>query len=169
MTVAARFERQSDLEKALDAIDSRNGEAHIVEVMTPHPVPELEARLEPGHSPMGWIVLAAALTGATAAVLIQWLTAVDFPLHVGGRAVYDWPTYLVIGFESAVLAGGLAAFVGFFVTARLPRYHHPTFDIPDIETASLSDYWIIVRADAAGPVHEALRSAGGSVHDLEEA
>ena len=47
------------------------------------------------------------------------------------------------------LAASLAAFIGFFVIARLPQPWHPVFEIDGFERATIDRYWLAV--DAADP------------------
>jgi hypothetical protein len=48
-----------------------------------------------------------------------------------------------------VLAASLAAFIGFFVIARLPQPWHPVFEIEGFDRATIDRYWLAV--DAADP------------------
>ena len=43
-------------------------------------------------------------------------------------------------------AASLAAFIGFFVIARLPRPWHPVFEIDGFERATIDRYWLAVDA-----------------------
>lgn len=165
MTIAARFEHVADVRAAVE--DLPDGGTRVLEILSPHPVPELEPLVDPRPSRMGWVVFTAALLGAAAALLIQWLTTVDLPLNVGGRPVSDWPAFVVITFETAILVGGLTAFVGFFVVTRLPRFHHPTWDLQGIEHASRDSYWVIVESASAESVTEVMESHGGKTQTAE--
>ena len=48
-----------------------------------------------------------------------------------------------------VLFAGVAAFVLFFWTCRLPRLAHPLFRVAGFESASVDRFWLGVSADDA--------------------
>ena len=84
-------------------------------------------------------------------------------------------SYLIITFETAVLFGGIATFVGFFVAGRLPEPWNPLFEIDGFERASVDRFWLgvdvrdakylgaVTRADllATGPLRTELLIEGG--------
>ena len=95
-------------------------------------------------------VFIAGAIGGVLSYLIQWYAnAYTYPLDIGGRPAHAIPAFLIPTFEGTVLAASLAAFIGFFVIARLPQPWHPVFEIDGFERATIDRYWLAV--DAADP------------------
>ena len=95
-------------------------------------------------------VFIAGAIGGVLSYLIQWYAnAYSYPLDIGGRPAHAIPAFLIPTFEGTVLAASLAAFIGFFVIARLPQPWHPVFEIDGFERATVDRYWLAV--DAADP------------------
>jgi hypothetical protein len=116
-----------------------------VEAYTPFPLPELDDALAIGRTRIPYLVLLAAIAGASLSLLIQWWTnAFDYPLNVGGRPLSSLPTNVPIVFETTVLFAGITAFVSVLLGGRLPRLHHPVFDLPGFERTSIDRFWIVI-------------------------
>jgi hypothetical protein len=137
-----------------------------LDTFTPYPLPELDEALGVTRTrAIPAAVLAAALTGAAAAYLIQWWTsAVDYPLDVGGRPLHSAPAFVPVTFETAVLLGALAAFVALLIAARLPRLWSPVFEVEGFESASIDRFWVGVDLGDPGfsrrAIEAAMRDAG---------
>ncbi len=118
------------------------------------------------RSPLGWVVLAAGLAGAAAALLLIWWTgAVNYPLVIAGKPLFAFEFSIPITFELAVLLASFGAVVGMFVFNGLPRLYHPVFQHSRFERASDDRFLLAVEADgeafdAAGAA-ELLRALGG--------
>ena len=126
------------------------GYVHL-EAYTPFPIADLDAALAIPRTRIPFIVLGAGLTGAAVALLIQWWTnAIDYPINVGGRPLNSVPTHVPIVFETTVLFAAFAAFVSVLLAARLPRLHHPIFDLPGFERTSIDRFWIVIGDAFAG-------------------
>ena len=116
-----------------------------IEAYTPFPIADLDVALAIPRTKLPFVVLGAGLTGAAVAFLIQWWTnAIDYPINVGGRPLNSIPTHVPIIFETTVLFAAFAAFVSVFLAARLPRLHHPIFDLPGFERTSIDRFWIVI-------------------------
>lgn len=116
-----------------------------LEAYTPFQIPELDVELEIPRTKIPFIVLAAGLAGAGVALLIQWWTnAIDYPINVGGRPMFSIPADVPIVFETTVLFAGCTAFAAVLLANRLPRLHHPIFELPGFERTSIDRFWIVV-------------------------
>lgn len=140
-----------DLEHCRAAAVVFRGEGvRVVDAYLPFPDAGVLEALELPKSPLPKVVGASALLGGLVAYVIQWWTnAVDYPLDVGGRPVHPAPSFLLITFETAVLFGAMSAFFGLCFLCRLPRPHHPLFEIPGFERASVDRYFLLVNAGEA--------------------
>jgi ActD protein len=112
-----------------------------LESWTPYPVRGVVARLP--ESPVPWIMLVAGLGGAGLGYLFEWAcNAYSYPIDVGGRPLDSVPAFIPIAFESGVLAASVAGFLAIVGLSGLPRLHHPLFEVPGFERASVDRFWI---------------------------
>lgn len=118
-----------------------------MDAFTPFPVEELPEALGRTSSPIPWIVLAGGLLGGSSLFgLALWVSAVAYPLNVGGRPLNSWPSFVPPTFEGTVLFASFAAFLGVFYLSRLPRLHHPVFEIERFRRASTDSFFLLVES-----------------------
>jgi Protein of unknown function (DUF3341) len=128
-----------------------------LDTFTPYAVkPALEA-LELPYSRVTVFALVAGLCGAAGAYALEWwMNAYDYPINVGGRPPHSGPAFIPITFEMAVLFAGVTAFICALAFARLPRPHHPVFEVEGFESASIDRFWLGI--DAADPHFDRART-----------
>lgn len=96
---------------------------------TPYPVHGLDDAMGLKPSPLPYVCLGAGGVGAGLAMLMQWwMSAVDYPVRIGGKPYFSWPAFVPITFESFVLFAALATMGGMIVLAKLGRWHSPLHD-----------------------------------------
>jgi hypothetical protein len=140
----AEFDTPEAIERAVDSLRAL-GYARM-EAYTPHPIPQLEAKLGIARSRTPWVVLAGGATGAIFAFLLQyWLNGIDYPLNVGGRPLLSAPAFIPITFETTVLFASLAAFVTWLVVSRLPVLDDPILEVEGF-SASIDRFWLAIAA-----------------------
>jgi len=139
--IMAEFGAEGELEHAVVRLRER-GYTRL-EIYAPYPVEGATTLLYQTRPRLNWVVFCAATAGALLALAVQWFTnAFDYPLNVGGRPLFSLPAWIPVTFELAVLAGGLAAFIGLLVSIGLPRLWHPVFEVPGFERASVDRFWV---------------------------
>ena len=80
-------------------------------------------------SPMPYICLGMEGVGVGLALLMQWwMSAVDYPVRIGGKPLFSWPAFVPITFEFFVLFAALATFGAVIVFCKLGRWHSPLHD-----------------------------------------
>lgn len=130
------------------AAEAAHGEGYrAMDAYTPYAVEGLDEKLGMRPTRLGWIVLAAGVTGAVAGFFMQWYSsAVFYPLNVGGRPLNSWPNFIVILFELTVLFSAFTA--GLFMIGRngLPRPYHPIFNTPNFRAASRDRFFLCIEA-----------------------
>jgi hypothetical protein len=138
---------------------------------SPYPVHGYEEALALPRSPVALYTLIGGLTGVALAYLMMWwCNAVDYPLNVGGRPSHSPPTFVPICFELGVLFGALSAFIGLWALCRLPRPHHPVFELEAFRSATVDRYWVSVATDERDRAIGLLEQAGAErVSVVEEA
>ncbi|UFN49990.1 DUF3341 domain-containing protein [Roseomonas sp. OT10] len=123
------------------------GWTHL-DAYAPYPVPEAAELLGVRGHPIGWIALANGVLGFAATYAIQfWLSAVDYPINVGGRPLHAWPAFLVTALTIGILWAAVATLVGMLVLNRLPRLHHPIFGVPGFERAGQDRFLLCLFAE----------------------
>jgi hypothetical protein len=97
-----------------------------------------------------WIPFIMLIGGALGCLggfyMIYWMVAVDYPLNIGGRPLYAWPSFLPITFECTVLLAALAGVIGMFFINGLPQPYHPVFDAPDFNRATSDRFFLCIEA-----------------------
>jgi len=170
--VAAEFQSPAEILEAVRKLRQRGYQR--LDALTPFPVHGLDEALGLRRSPLGWAALAAGLTGASGALLLQWWTgAVAYPLVVGGKPYFAWQPSVPVTFELAVLLASFAAVLGMLALNGLPRFYHPASNHKRYPRVSDDGFLLIVENDGpafdAARAAEALRAVGGQhVEVLED-
>lgn len=115
---------------------------------TPYPVHGLDAAMGLKESPMAYICLIAGAVGAGAAVLMQWwMSAVDYPVRIGGKQLFSWPAFVPITFEFFVLFAALATMGALFVLCRLGTWHSALHDSGVMAMVTSYRHGVVLSAD----------------------
>ncbi len=116
-----------------------------LDLHSPFPVEGSEELLGLAPSKIPIAVLCGGLFGAGFGYVLQWFcNAFDYPLVVGGRPPNAAPAFVPITFEVGILFASLAAFFGLWLATQLPRLHHPVFEAPGFESATVDAFWIVI-------------------------
>jgi hypothetical protein len=78
--------------------------------------------------------------------LVYYCVALAYPLNVGGRPLFGWPSYIPVTFEVTVLTSALFGVIGMFVVNDLPLPYHPVFDHPDFDRATSDRFFLCIEA-----------------------
>lgn len=161
--IFAAFHNQRDLLHAAARLRAEQGA--VVETYTAE---------EPGGSdapdttvsPIPLVVLAAGVLGTAGMFLMQaYATTVAYPLDIGGRPDFAWPSYIPNAFEMGVLLAVVVGFAAFLVANRLPKLYEPIDEQPAFRNVMRDGNVLTVRRlepararvllAAAGPDHAA--------------
>jgi len=141
----AQFETAEQLLEAARMI--RQHGYHRVEAYTPMPVEGLAETLGLRRTGVARIVLAGGLVGAVGGYFMQyWMSAVDYPLNVGGRPYNSWPMFFPVTLETTILVAAVAGVLGMLALNRLPRPHHPLFAVDSFSRATQDGFFLCVEA-----------------------
>ena len=120
-----------DQERFVSACAAARKAGHQPIAFTPWPVHGLEHVLGIKRSLIGRPVLAIILIGFAIGMHMEWFTmSQNWPLNVGGKPYFAWPTFLVVALETGLLFGALTNFALAFHTCKL---------MPDPDTRLLND------------------------------
>lgn len=141
----AEFNSADELAEACRA--ARSDGYTKLDAYSPFPSEELSEALELPRSKMPLIVLIGGLCGGIGAFLLQyWVSAIAYPINVGGRPFNSWPAFIPVMFELTVLIGGISAIVGMLALNGLPMPYHPVFNVPEFRRASRDRFFLSVEA-----------------------
>jgi hypothetical protein len=141
---------------------------------TPYPIHGLDRAMGVGGSPIPYITITAAFTGAVFAKLMQWwMSAWDYPLIIGGTPLFALPAFAPVTFELFVLFAALATFACIVFLCRMIRWHSPLHEAGLMRRITSDRFALYL--DASDPqfveegAHRALREAGcEEIHSLYE-
>jgi len=117
---------------------------------TPYPVHGLDGAMGLRPSPIPVICLGAGFLGAGLAMLMQWwMSAVDYPVRIGGKPLFSWPAFVPITFELFVLLAAVATFGAMIHFCRLGRWYSPLHDAGVMHEVTSHRFALVL--DAADP------------------
>ena len=144
--ITAIFDSPDGITKAAKAVAEKGYKKF--DVNTPYPIHGMPEAMKLGRSKLGYAALIFGLSGTLAGLLMTfWMSAVDYPIIIGGKPYFAFPKYIPIMFEVTVLAaaiGTVLTMLLFFF--KLPNNSHPLHD---------TDYMLKVSGDKFGVVIEA--------------
>jgi hypothetical protein len=111
---------------------------------TPFPVEELTEATGFKENAVPWLTLTGGLIGAGSGYGLQLYTNYAYQIEIGGRPIYAWQSFMLITFELTVLFAVLFAVFGMLLLNRLPRLHHPIFDVPAFHLASSDKFFLVL-------------------------
>ncbi len=112
------FENEYDLTDAVKEMRSSGYE--INDVYSPYAIHGFDKTLGLNPSRLTKVCFGFAFFGLFLALWLEyWLSAVDWPINVGGRAWNSFPAFMPIAFEVMVLFSGLGSVFSFFLWRKL--------------------------------------------------
>jgi hypothetical protein len=118
-----------------------------MDAYTPFPIEELQEAIGAGHTRVPLIVLIGGIVGGLTGYGLQyWVSAVAYPLNVGGRPFHSWPAFIPVTFELTILFAALAAVLGMLALNGLPMLYHPVFNVPRFALATRDRFFLCIEA-----------------------
>lgn len=111
------------------------------DAITPFPVHGMEEAVGIKRSMIPWVTFIAGITGGSLGLLMQWwMSAVSWPINVGGKPYFSLPAFIPITFELTILFAALSSVGAMFILNKLPQVDPPIID-PDL-TCSKFALWV---------------------------
>ena len=126
--------------------------------MTPFPVHGLDGAMGMKKTILPWVVLACGLTGTSLAMFMQWYVnsphtqaswlyvLSGYPLNISGKPYWSLPPNIPVIFELTVLLSSFGAFFGVWGLSRLPRFHHPAFNVQRFRRVTDDKFFVYIEA-----------------------
>jgi mono/diheme cytochrome c family protein len=152
----------SDAQKIVDAAHKiRPRKLGRLEAYTPYPVHGLDRALGLAPSNLGKLVLGMGLLGAFLTLVFEgWVSAVDYPLVTGGKALFSWQAFVPVMFEVTVLfATFTAGLAMLFAFNKLPFFGHPVLHSQAIKDITRDKLALSIESTGEGFAPEAAKQA----------
>jgi hypothetical protein len=118
-----------------------------IDAFTPFPIEEVTEAIGFRDRRLPLIVLLGGIAGTLAGLGLQyWVSAIAYPINVGGRPYLSWPSFIPVAFETTILFAALSAVIGMLVLNGLPMPYHPVFNAPRFALASRDRFFLLVEA-----------------------
>ena len=160
-----------DEEEVMHAIEEVRGKGvKIHEVYTPFPVHGLDHVLGYDRPRMGVAAFLFGMTGTICAFLLTfWTLGIDWPMNIGGKNFFPFPTNIPIVFELTVLLAAFGMSFTFFVMEGLGPTAKPVI----FDTRSTDDKFVMAidlskNKLAESNITELLKSNGASEVNVKE-
>lgn len=141
--IAARFDAVEPFIAACEMV--RDAGYRDWDAFAPYPVHGLNDAMGIKHTRLPLVVLAAGLTGAGGAILLQWwMNAHNYPLIISGKPLFSLPANIPVMFELTVLFAAIAAFIGMLAFNNLPMLHHPVLKSPSFDRVTTDRFLIVI-------------------------
>lgn len=114
---------------------------------SPYPIHELFEVMQCTDRRVAFFVLLGGIAGAAAGFGLQsWVSAVAYPLNIGGRPFISWPMFIPVTFELTILFASITAVLTWIGLNGLPSPYHPVFNVPAFARASQDRFFLAIEA-----------------------
>lgn len=94
-----------------------------------------------------YLSLICGVIGACSGFLLQyWVSAIAYPLNIGGRPFFSWPSFIPVTFEMGVFFAAFGTAIGMVVANGLPMPYHPLFNVEEFARASQDRFFLCVES-----------------------
>ena len=143
--LTAEFDSPGGLVEA--ATQARLAGYRKMDAYSPIPIEELNEALALRRTRLPLLVLVGGILGCAGGFgLASWVSAIAYPMDVGGRPLISWPQFIPVTFETTVLGAALTAFFGMWALNKLPQPYHPVFNVEAFARASTDRFFLVIEA-----------------------
>jgi ActD protein len=107
---------------------------------SPFPIHELFDALDAHDRRVPLFILCGGIAGALLGFgLCYWVSAIAYPMNIGGRPLNSWPSFIPVTFEVTILLASFSAVLSWIGLSGLPMPYHPVFNVPRFARAASED------------------------------
>jgi hypothetical protein len=118
-----------------------------MDAYSPIPVEEVSHALHIHDRLLPLLVLLGGIAGGVGGfALATWTSVFDYPINVGGRPFFSWPSFLPITFECTVLVAAATCVLGLLALNGLPMPYHPVFNVPQFALATREKFFLCIES-----------------------
>ncbi len=156
----ATFDNEFDLKEA--TVEYRENKLKIMDAFTPYAVHGLDEAMGLKPSRLTKLCFLFGFTGFILALVGQyWISAVNWPINIGGKPWNSLPAFLPVIFEVTVLFAGLGTVFSLLVISRLRPGKVPK----QFSTRVTDDHFLMVLSDKKGVLNEKLAESISIKHN----
>jgi hypothetical protein len=144
--VMGEFETHRQLIEAVRK--TREAGYRDMDAYAPFPVEGLSEAMGLKRSWVPPVTLLGGLLGGLSAFFFQyWVNVTSYPVNIAGRPPNSWPAFIPVTFELTVLGASLFSVFGMIAMNKLPRPHHPVFNVARFaKHASIDRFFLCIEA-----------------------
>ena len=118
-----------------------------MDAYSPFPIEEVSEALHIHDRLLPALVLVGGILGCIGGfALATWTSVFDYPINVGGRPFFSWPSFIPITFECTVLVAAATCVLGLLALNGLPMPYHPVFNVPQFALATREKFFLCIEA-----------------------
>ncbi len=119
-----------------------------MEAYSPFPIHHLHEHLGVKKTRIPLAVLIGGITGTCTGLAMQtWASVFNYPMNIGGRPLFSWPSFIPICFELTILFAAFSAFFSLMVSNGFPRPYHPVFNAKNFERATKDGFFLCIASE----------------------
>jgi hypothetical protein len=118
-----------------------------MDAYSPFPIHGMDEALALPKTRIPLLVLIGGLTGLVLGFALQyWVSAIDYPVMVGGKPYASWPAFVPVAYELTILLAGLTGGIGMLMLNGLPMPYHPVFNVERFSLAANDRFFLCIEA-----------------------
>jgi hypothetical protein len=118
-----------------------------MDAYSPFPIEEVAEALHIHDRLLPILVFCGGLAGCIGGMaLAYWTSVIAYPINVGGRPFFSWPSFIPVTFECTVLLAALTTVLGMLALNGLPMPYHPVFNVPQFALATREKFFLCIEA-----------------------
>lgn len=148
----------------------RDSGVKIHEVFTPFPIHGLDHALGYDRPRMGVAAFLFGITGTTLAFLLTfWTLGIDWPMNIGGKNFFPFPTNIPIVFELTVLLAAYGMSFTFFIMEGMgPTVKPVIFDPRSTDDKFIMAIEVSKNSSSESEITDILKGSGASEVNIKE-